>query len=307
MWRQQATLRPVNTAGTPAPVQQGEETMTQDGRLEYLINALLVDPACAYAIGGPIDIPPSRDDRRHLLRALMNVRMPEQASEEFLAIQDAYLKERLAERGVTRVSALPFTEDGMAVWRGDITTLDADAIVNAANSQMLGCFVPNHRCIDNAIHTYAGIQLRLACKRIMDEQGHEEPTGAAKLTPGFNLPAVHVLQTVGPIVPTGIPSAHDRELLASCYRSCLELGAAHDLRSVAFCCISTGEFRYPNREAAQVAINTVRAFKSEQPNHSQMKVIFNVFKPVDEQIYRDLPRKPLSKSPHGLTRATPCS
>ena len=174
------------------------------------------------------------------------------------------------------------------VWRGDITTLDADAIVNAANSQMLGCFVPNHRCIDNAIHTYAGIQLRLACKRIMDEQGHEEPTGAAKLTPGFNLPAVHVLQTVGPIVPTGIPSAHDRELLASCYRSCLELGAAHDLRSVAFCCISTGEFRYPNREAAQVAINTVRAFKSEQPNHSQMKVIFNVFKPVDEQIYRDL-------------------
>ena len=288
MWSQQATLRPVNTAGTPAPVQQGEETMTQDGRLEYLINALLVDPACAYAIGGLIDIPPSRDDRRHLLRALMNVRMPEQASEEFLAIQDAYLKERLAERGVTRVSALPFTEDGMAVWRGDITTLDADAIVNAANSQMLGCFVPNHRCIDNAIHTYAGIQLRLACKRIMDEQGHEEPTGAAKLTPGFNLPAVHVLQTVGPIVPTGIPSAHDRELLASCYRSCLELGAAHDLRSVAFCCISTGEFRYPNREAAQVAINTVRAFKSEQPNHSQMKVIFNVFKPVDEQIYRDL-------------------
>lgn len=288
MWSQQATLRPVNTAGTPAPVQQGEETMTQDGRLEYLINALLADPACAYAIGGPIDMPPSSDNRRHLLRALMNVRMPEPASEEFLAVQDTYLKERLEERGVTRVSALPFTEDGMAVWRGDITTLDADAIVNAANSQMLGCFVPNHRCIDNAIHTYAGIQLRLACKSIMDEQGHEEPTGAAKLTPGFNLPAAHVLHTVGPIVPTGVPGARDRKLLASCYHSCLELATAHDLRSIAFCCISTGEFRYPNREAAQVAINTVRAFKSERPNHSKMKVIFNVFKPVDEQIYRDL-------------------
>ena len=288
MWSQQATLRPVNTAGTPAPVQQGEETMTQDGRLEYLINALLVDPACAYAIGGPIDMPPSRDDRRHLLRALMNVRMPEPASEEFLAIQDAYLKERLEERGVTRVSALPFNEDGMAVWRGDITMLDADAIVNAANSQMLGCFVPNHRCVDNAIHTYAGIQLRLACKRIMDEQGHEEPTGSVKLTPGFNLPAVHVLHTVGPIVPTGIPSSNDRELLASCYRSCLELAASHDLRSVAFCCISTGEFRYPSREAAQVAIDAVRAFRRKHPNQPQMKVIFNAFKPVDEQIYRDL-------------------
>lgn len=153
--------------------------MTQSERLEYLINALLADPACAYAIGGHIGMPASLDDRHHLLRALMNVRMPEPASEEFLAIQDAYLEERLTERGVTRVSALPFNEDGIAVWRGDITTLDADAIVNAANSQMLGCFVPNHRCIDNAIHTYAGIQLRLACKRIMDEQGHEEPTGVS--------------------------------------------------------------------------------------------------------------------------------
>lgn len=262
--------------------------MTQSERLEYLINALLADPACAYAIGGHIGMPASLDDRHHLLRALMNVRMPEPASEEFLAIQEAYLEERLTERGVTRVSALPFNEDGIAVWRGDITTLDADAIVNAANSQMLGCFVPNHRCIDNAIHTYAGIQLRLACKRIMDEQGHEEPTGTVKLTPGFNLPAAHVLHTVGPIVPTGVPSAHDRELLASCYRYCLDLAAAHDLRSVAFCCISTGEFHYPNREAAQVAIQAVRSFRRKHPNQSQMKVVFNVFKPVDEQIYRDL-------------------
>lgn len=230
--------------------------MTQDERPEYLINALLEDPACAYAVDGRIAMPPSCEDRRHLLRALMNVRMPEPASDELLAIQDAYLEERLAERGISHVSDLPFNADGIAVWRGDITTLDADAIVNAANSQMLGCFVPNHRCIDNAIHTYAGIQLRLACKRIMNEQGHEEPTGSAKLTSGFNLPAAHVLHTVGPIVPTGIPSAHDRELLASCYRSCLELAAAHNLHSVAFCCISTGEFRYPNREAAQVAIDT---------------------------------------------------
>ena len=145
--------------------------MTQDERLEYLINALLEDPACAYAVDGRIAMPPSCEDRRHLLRALMNVRMPEPASDELLAIQDAYLKERLADRGVSHVAALPFNTDDITVWRGDITTLDADAIVNAANSQMLGCFVPNHRCIDNAIHTYAGIQLRLACKRIMDEQG----------------------------------------------------------------------------------------------------------------------------------------
>ena len=228
--------------------------------------------------------------QRRLLRSLMNVRPPMPLSPEFLEVQDALLSTEREEKGVVNGDALPPTagDPRLVLWQGDITRLRADAIVDADNSALLGCFAPCHGCIDNAIHTYAGIQLRLACKRIMDEQGHEEPTGAAKLTPGFNLPAVHVLQTVGPIVPTGIPSAHDRELLASCYRSCLELGAAHDLRSVAFCCISTGEFRYPNREAAQVAINTVRAFKSEQPNHSQMKVIFNVFKPVDEQIYRDL-------------------
>jgi O-acetyl-ADP-ribose deacetylase (regulator of RNase III) len=262
--------------------------VTQDERLEYLIHALLRDPACAYAIGGPIDMPASRDDRRLLLRALMNVRMPQPASEEFLTVQDAYLKERLVERGVTHTSDLHFNPEGIAVWCGDITTLAVDAIVNAANSQMLGCFVPNHRCIDNAIHTYAGIQLRLACKQLMDEQGHEEPTGTAKLTPGFNLPAAHVLHTVGPIVPTGIPSSRDRKLLASCYRSCLELAAEHGLRSIALCCISTGEFRYPNRKAAQVAIDTVRAFRCERPDQTHMEVVFNVFKPVDEQIYRDL-------------------
>ena len=258
--------------------------MNQSERRRMLIQSLLKeDPAYR-----DIRIPADTDGQRQLLRGLLNVRAPQPGREDFLQVQDAYLQQRAAEKGITDAAALAPIQPGLYLWQGDITTLRCDAIVNAANSGMTGCYCPNHRCIDNAIHTYAGIQLRLACKRIMDEQGHEEPTGAAKLTPGFNLPAVHVLQTVGPIVPTGIPSAHDRELLASCYRSCLELGAAHDLRSVAFCCISTGEFRYPNREAAQVAINTVRAFKSEQPNHSQMKVIFNVFKPVDEQIYRDL-------------------
>lgn len=259
------------------------DQMTQDQRRLWLIDALMGERD---DLGG-IRVPPDGEGQRLLLRGLLNVRPPRPVGDEFLRVQDEYLQGRLAERGgVTRVDDLGFTDDGLAVWRGDITTLKVDAIVNAANSQMLGCFVPNHRCIDNAIHTYAGVPLRLECARIMRAQGHEEPTGGAKLTRGYNLPAGHVLHTVGPIVYGEAPTARDRELLASCYRSCLDLVAERGLRSVAFCCISTGEFRYPNREAAEVAVSTVRAWKRETKN--QTEVVFDVFKPVDQRLYGEL-------------------
>ena len=176
-------------------------------------------------------------------------------------------------------------QPGICLWRGDITTLRCDAIVNAANSALLGCFCPNHGCIDNAIHTYAGMQLRLACKEIMDAQGHEEPTGTAKLTPAYNLPCRYVLHTVGPIV-RGRVTQEDEQLLASCYRSCLDLAAEHAVQSVAFCCISTGEFRFPNELAAQIATGTVSSH--EAIRQGRIRVIFNVFKEQDEAIYKRL-------------------
>lgn len=255
--------------------------MTQDERLECLIRYLLAERR-EYA---GIAMPGSVDELRRLLRALMNVRAPEPVSAEFLAVQDEYLRERLTERGVQRVEDLTPVEPGICLWQGDITTLAADGIVNAANSGMTGCYVPCHGCIDNAIHTYAGVQLRLECARTMAEQGHEEPTGEAKMTPAYGLPSRYVLHTVGPIV-RGAPTLRDCELLASCYRSCLELAAEHGLESVAFCCISTGEFHFPNDQAAEIAVQTVTNFLRKST--SIRKVIFNVFKDPDRDIYRNL-------------------
>lgn len=257
--------------------------MTQNERLDYLLRCLLAEQG-AYA---DIRVPDDLSEKRRLLRSLMNVRPPVPASMEFLAVQDAYLQERLAERGVTRLQALKPTQPGLYLWQGDITTLAVDAIVNAANSQMLGCFVPCHGCIDNAIHTYAGVQLRHECARIMNEQGQEEPTGKAKITKAYNLPCRYVLHTVGPII-CGVVTKTDQELLASCYRSCLELAAATGLHSVAFCCISTGEFHFPNELAAQIAIQTVQAW--QQQNSDKIEVIFNVFKDSDYKIYKRLLR-----------------
>lgn len=174
---------------------------------------------------------------------------------------------------------------GIYLWQGDITTLHCDAIVNAANSGMTGCYVPNHRCIDNCIHTFAGIQLRLACEEMMEKQGHEEPTGQAKITPAFNLPCKYILHTVGPII-YGKLRQKDCELLASCYRSCLNLAAENGLESVAFCCISTGEFHFPNEKAAEIAVETVQEFL--QKKTSVKKVIFNVFKDTGREIYKHL-------------------
>ena len=262
-----------------------EKGMTQGERRLWLIRAL-EDERRLWG-GDTPDPPADAEGQRLLLRTLVNVRPPEPADPELLRVQDAYLRGRLVERGgVVGERDVSFSPEGIAVWRGDITRLAADGIVNAANSQMLGCFVPNHRCIDNAIHTYAGIQMRLECARQMAAQGHEEPAGRAKVTPGYNLPAAHVLHTVGPIVGGAAPSVRDRDVLASCYTSCLELARERGLASVAFCCISTGEFGYPNRDAAQVAVAAVRDWKRQ--TDSQMRVIFDVFKPVDHDIYREL-------------------
>ena len=189
------------------------------------------------------------------------------------------------QKGITDVADLTPIQPGLYLWQGDITTLQCDAIVNAANSGMTGCYIPNHRCIDNAIHTFAGVELRLACAELIEQQGYPEPTGRAKITPAFNLPCRYVLHTVGPIIG-GRVTKEDKEQLTSCYRSCLELAAENALESVAFCCVSTGEFHFPNDLAAEIAVATVKEFLKKQT--SVKKVIFNVFKDLDKAIYAKL-------------------
>ena len=255
--------------------------MTQEERLDFLISYLINENADYKNI----IVPENPAEKRRLLRSLMNVRMPAPVSEDFLKAQDAYLQLESAKKGVTKPRDLTPAEPGIALWQGDITTLAADAIVNAANSQMLGCFVPCHGCIDNAIHSAAGVQLRLECARVMSEQGTEEPTGRAKITKAYNLPCRYVLHTVGPIIYRKV-TRKDCELLASCYRSCLELAGAYGLKSVAFCCISTGEFHFPNELAAKIAVQTIRAYLLK--NKNGMEVIFNVFKDTDYTIYKKL-------------------
>ena len=227
-------------------------------------------------------IPTDADAQRQLLRGLLNIRAPRRSSPDFLQMQDEYLQEETSAKGITDVADLVPLQPGLYLWQGDITTLKCDAIVNAANS---GCYIPNHRCIDNAIHTFAGVELRLACAELMEQQGYPEPTGQAKITPAFNLPCRYVLHTVGPIID-GRVTKKDKELLASCYRSCLELATENNLESVAFCCISTGEFHFPNEQAAQIAVETVKQFMNRKT--SVKKVIFNVFKDMDKEIYARL-------------------
>lgn len=253
--------------------------MTQDERRRFLLEVLLRER------GETMALPEDEAAQRRLLRALCNVREPVPAPADFLAVQDAYLQEETRRKGVTDAARIPEAEPGIRLWRGDITTLRCDAIVNAANSALLGCFVPCHGCIDNAIHTYAGVQLRLACAELMAAQGHPEPAGRAKITPAFNLPSRYVLHTVGPIVRNR-PTARDEALLAACYRSCLALAAAHGARSVAFCCISTGEFHFPNARAAQIAVQTVR--EARKTLQHEMDVIFNVYQERDLRIYEGL-------------------
>ena len=253
--------------------------MTQAERRIYLLKYLLNEQK-EYS---GMSIPTEPTEQRLLLRGLLNVRPPMPISDAFLTVQDEYLGEEIRRKGITDYRTLSPVRDGIYLWQGDITTLQCDAIVNAANSKMLGCFCPNHRCIDNAIHTFSGVQLRFACNGIMKKQGHDEPTGQAKITPAFNLPCRNVIHTVGPIV-YGALSDREIELLRSCYLSCLEAVDRNSLQSIAFCCISTGEFHFPNRAAAEIAINTVTEYRKK----SKIEVIFNAFKDEDYKIYREL-------------------
>ena len=232
-----------------------------------------------------IKVPQNETEQKQLLRSLMNIRMPVLVSEDFLKVQDAYLQEETKKKGITDYTALKPVEEGIYLWQGDITTLCCDAIVNAANSGMTGCYFPCHGCIDNCIHTFSGIQLRLACAELMEKQGHEEETGKAKITPAFNLPCRYVLHTVGPIISESV-TKRDEEQLSACYQSCLTLAEKYRLKSIAFCCISTGEFHFPNDRAAEIAVRTVRAYRER--TDTDMEVIFNVFKETDYEIYRNI-------------------
>ncbi len=253
--------------------------MKQTERRKYLIEYLLSE------MNQTAVIPSDMRAQKRLFRALVNVRMPKAVNKEFLQIQDEYLQEELRLKGITDIVDLSPVAPDLHLWQGDITTLKCDGIVNAANSQMLGCFCPNHGCIDNAIHTFAGVQLRQECAEIMKVQGYEEPTGQAKITKAYNLPCKYVLHTVGPIVYGELTKQHEKEL-ADCYRSCLTLADKNGLQSLAFCCISTGEFHFPNERAAQIAIQTVVEYKRQ--TQSTIKVIFNVFKEYDYEIYARL-------------------
>lgn len=255
--------------------------MNQSERRLYLINALL-DENPHYK---DAPVPARADEQKALLRALMNIRRPKEISGEFLKVQDAYLKEETLRKGITDADDLEFAPPGICIWQGDITTLKCDAIVNAANSGLTGCYVPNHRCIDNCIHTYAGMQLRLECAQIMAAQKHPEPAGRAKITKAYNLPCRYILHTVGPVINGRLTKA-DCAKLASCYSSCLETAAHCGLESIAFCCISTGEFHFPNEAAAEIALESVSSFLKKQT--AVKKVIFNVFKDTDKEIYERL-------------------
>lgn len=253
--------------------------MTHDEKRCFLIEYLLSENSQR------ADIPCGESAQKRLLRALFNVRMPMTASKEFLRVQDEYLQEELRRKGIADIEELTPVYPDVYLWQGDITTLKCDGIVNAANSQMLGCFCPGHDCIDNAIHTFAGVQLRQECAKIMEAQGSEEPAGQAKITSGYNLPCKYVLHTVGPIVRGEVTERHEKEL-ADCYRSCLVLADKNGLQSIAFCCISTGVFCFPNERAAQIAVHTVTEYKRQ--TNSKIKVIFNVFKDCDYGIYARL-------------------
>jgi len=222
-------------------------------------------------------IPSTLEERQRMMRALMNVWEPKAISNDFLTMQDAELQMQREDKGVVE-----FHDEGLTIWQGDITRLKVDAIVNAANAQALGCWAPLHNCIDNCIHSAAGIQLRKECADKM--QGRLLATGDAFITQGYNLPARHVIHTVGPIIPDGIPTKEQEELLAQCYRSCLDLAEQNGLESIAFCCISTGVFHFPNELAAKIAIETVKSY----PRHALKTIVFNVFLDKDRDIYQQL-------------------
>lgn len=255
--------------------------MNQTEKRKYLIRCLLAEQP-RYE---KTEIPADEQGQKQLLRCLFNIRIPGKTGDDFLTVQDDYLKEAIKEKGITDYKNLRPIEPGTYLWQGDITTLRCGAIVNAANSGMTGCWQPCHNCIDNCIHTYAGVQLRNLCAEIMEKQGYAEPTGQAKITPAFNLPCEYVIHTVGPIV-SGKLNETQKEGLASCYRSCLKIADENDVGSIAFCCISTGVFGFPQHKAAEIAVRTVKEYKDK--TKSNIEVIFNVFRDEDCDIYRKL-------------------
>ena len=264
------------------------ENKVQDQRLDYLVEEFKTDSVEYKNLRTPKDT----IGKRRILRSLMNIRMPGKMNPAVLAVQDAYLQERIRENGIVELADIPEIRDGISIWQGDITRLAVDAIVNAANSQMLGCFVPMHTCIDNCIHTFAGVQLRAECNRKMNElrvrygRDYEQPTAVPILTEAYNLPAKKVIHIVGPIVEYGLTKDLE-EKLADCYRNTLDMCLENGLRTVAFCCISTGVFRFPNKRAAEIAVQTVTEWLSDHEGQMD-RVIFNVFKDEDKEYYERL-------------------
>lgn len=260
------------------------EKMTREEQLDFLIKKLISEET-EYS---SIEIPSNYHEKRRLLRALMNVRPPRKIDSDFLKVQDEFLSSEIIDKGIIDINKLSSVQKDkrLYIWQGDITTIKVDAIVNAANSALLGCFIPCHGCIDNAIHSASGIQLRLECNEIIKKQGFEEPTGSSKITNAYNLPCRYVIHTVGPIV-RGLVTEDDCKKLSSCYLSCIKTAEKHELESIAFCCISTGEFHFPNEKAAQIAISTVQNYLDTN-KCSIKKVMFNVFKDEDFRIYKNL-------------------
>ena len=261
-----------------------ELQMTQQERLSYLVKGLVEEYREKYK-DKHIEIPNDEAEQFTLFRALCNIRAAGAMPIEWMKVQDEYLNTLTLEKGIVRIKDMEEREPQIYLWQGDITRLSVDAIVNAANNQLLGCFAPNHKCIDNAIHTFAGIELRMECAQMIEYMDMPEKTGVARKTYAYNLPASHVIHTVGPIISDTVTEL-EKEQLSSCYRSCLELANAYSLKSIAFCCISTGEFRFPNELAAQIAIDTVRRYLKE--TNSKIQVVFNVFKDIDYDIYNKL-------------------
>ena len=254
--------------------------------LDYILEILIdVMPEFKH-----IQLPADRAGKRKLMRSFMNILPSLELSEEFIKSQNEELIIQLTEKGIVEIETIESSilNPRLKLWKGDITRLKVDAIVNAANIQMLGCFIPLHGCIDNAIHSSAGVQLRNECHKLMHQQEGEEPTGSAKITSGYNLPAEYVIHTVGPIIRSDELSIEDENLLASCYQSCLQIAEENNLKSIAFCCISTGEFMFPNQRAAEIAVNTVSNYFENKQESSLKTIVFNVFKDLDHTIYMDL-------------------
>ena len=267
-----------------------EKNKEQEKRLDYLLEEFKAD-SVEYK---DIEIPEDINGKRCILRSLMNVRMPKKISDSVLKVQDEYLSVCTEEKGIVQLSDIPVTKGNISIWQGDITRLEVDAIVNAANSQMLGCFIPMHMCIDNQIHTYAGVQLREECSHKMEElraeygSDYEQPTSVPMITDAYNLPAKNVIHVVGPIVSNRLTLELEQKL-ADCYTNVLNMCLENNLKSVAFCCISTGVFRFPNKRAAEIAVKTVKEWSLEHPEAME-RIIFNVFKEEDKKYYEEILR-----------------